>query len=102
MIFKIIILFTFRCLYELGNGDYSTAYSYQNMVVQCLIKIFQTLKDDNWLLPVINTVCLELRLLAAKVDMASSGKSGVGRPREALEKAAEPLMTCFRICTADK
>lgn len=90
-----------RCIYELSNGDYSVAYNYQNIVVQGLIKIFQTLKDDNWLLPVINTVCLELRLLAAKVDIASSGKSGVGRPRETLEKAAEVLMTCFRICTAD-
>lgn len=92
----------FRCIYELTNGDCSTGYNYQNMVVQGLIKIFQTLKDDNWLLPVINTICLELRLLATKVDIASSGKSGMGRPRETLEKAAEALMTCFRICAADK
>ena len=92
----------YRCIYELSNSDYSTAYNYQNMVVQGLIKLFQALKDDNWLLPVINTVCLELRLLAAKVDVASSGKGGMVRPREALEKAAEALMTCFRICAADK
>lgn len=90
-----------RCIYELSNGDYNSGYNCQNMVVQGLIKIFQTLKDDNWLLPVINTVCLDLRLLAAKGDVSSSGKGGLGRPREALEKAAEALMTCFRICTAD-
>lgn len=86
----------------MSNGNFSTAYNYQNMVVQGLIKIFQALKDDNWLLPVINTVCLELRLLSSKVDLALTGKSGMCRPREALEKAAEALMTCFRICTADK
>ena len=27
---------------------------------------------------------------------------GIGRPKETLEKAAECLMGCFRVCAADK
>lgn len=76
----------------------------QNNVVQAFIRIFQYYKEENWLLPVMNTVCLELRILAGKVDTISSNESSRGsvKPREALEKAAETMMACFRICSSDK
>ncbi|XP_039278916.1 PCI domain-containing protein 2 [Nilaparvata lugens] len=69
------------------------ACSYQQAVMQALGKQLQQLKDDNWLLPVMATVCLDLRLTAIKADH--------NKPPHCLEKAAEALMTCFRICAAD-
>ena len=98
------IFYLFRCIYAVSRKNYTLAYAEQNAVVQGLIKVFQTLKDENWLLPVMNTVCLDLRLIATKVDMLPSTLSSgnEAKPREALEKAAETLMACFRICTSDK
>ncbi|XP_075214175.1 PCI domain-containing protein 2 isoform X2 [Lycorma delicatula] len=96
-----IIAAHIRCIWAVGEKKFNQAYTCQTLVVQVLIKCFQSLKDDNWLLPVMNTVCLDLRLLAIKADSVGSGRGGAGKPREALEKAAEVLMACFRICTAD-
>ncbi|XP_011503862.1 PREDICTED: PCI domain-containing protein 2 homolog isoform X2 [Ceratosolen solmsi marchali] len=67
--------------------------------VQVLIKILQIQKEENWMLPVMNMMCLELRLLAVKTE--TSKKIRNGKPGENLEKCAECLMSCFRICAAD-
>lgn len=85
-----------RCIKDLKKKDYNSAYESQSIVVQTLTRTFQNLKDENWLLPVINTVCLDLRMLATRL----MAQPGVGT--KPLEKAAECLMACFRICTADK
>lgn len=45
------------------------------------------------------TVCLDLRLLAQKCE--DVGGNNVSKPGEILEKAAECLMGCFRVCAAD-
>ncbi|KAL1480023.1 hypothetical protein MTO96_051383 [Rhipicephalus appendiculatus] len=63
-------------------------------------KIFQSLKEENWALPIMYTVCLDLRLFASQADMQLSKKSK-GKPGETLEKAAEYLMGCFRVCASD-
>ncbi|KAH6938345.1 hypothetical protein HPB50_008851 [Hyalomma asiaticum] len=63
-------------------------------------KIFQALKEENWALPIMYTVCLDLRLFASQADMQLSKKSK-GKPGETLEKAAEYLMGCFRVCASD-
>lgn len=100
---KLIISLFSRCVTAVSRKDYNEAYSYQSPLVQQWIKLFQAIKDENWLLPVMITVCLDLRCLALKVGTVTSGEtSTVTKPREALEKAAEALMNCFRICTADK
>lgn len=47
--------------------------------------------------------CLDLRLLASKCEVisANQGNSSEYKPGELLEKAAECLMACFRVCAAD-
>jgi len=57
-------------------------------------------KDQNWMLPLMNTVCLELRIQSISAD-AESARRGLTKPGELLEKTAESLMSCFRICAAD-
>jgi nuclear mRNA export protein PCID2/THP1 len=59
--------------------------------------MLQSLKDDNWCLPVMYVVCLDLRILASTCEE----KDGTNKPGEILEKAAECLMACFRVCAAD-
>ncbi|KAH8008976.1 hypothetical protein HPB51_008547 [Rhipicephalus microplus] len=63
-------------------------------------KIFQSLKEENWALPIMYTVCLDLRVFASQADTQLSKKSK-GKPGETLEKAAEYLMGCFRVCASD-
>lgn len=79
--------------------DYMEAYKYQTQCAQAVVKMLQVLKDENWCLPIMYTVCLDLRLLAQKCEDAVSGN--VSKPGELLEKAAECLMGCFRVCAAD-
>lgn len=50
------------------------------------------------MLPVMNVVCLELRLLAVQAENLKSKNT---KPGEVLEKCAECLMGCFRVCAAD-
>ena len=57
-------------------------------------------RDDNWLLPVMYDVCLDLRLFAVSADKQKR-EAGKGKPGETLEKASEGIMACFRVCAAD-
>ena len=57
-------------------------------------------RDDNWLLPVMYDVCLDLRLFAVSADKKKR-EAGKGKPGETLEKASEGIMACFRVCAAD-
>ncbi|XP_043225475.1 PCI domain-containing protein 2-like [Amphibalanus amphitrite] len=89
-----------RCVWAVSNNDYSEAHRCQSAVVSCFAKVFVTHKDDNWALPVMNTICLDLRRVAAAAD-AERTRAGQGHPGEVLEKAAEGLMSCFRVCAGD-
>lgn len=75
------------------------AYKHQTACAQSVVKMLQAMKEENWSLPVMYTVCLDLRLLAQKCEEVES--SHISKPGEILEKAAECLMGCFRVCAAD-
>lgn len=94
-----IICYHLRCLYFISNNDYLEAYQQQSNLTQSLTKIIQSQKDENWSLPLMYTVCLDLRLLAQRAEKEKKGTSD--KPGEILEKAAECLMGCFRVCAAD-
>ncbi|KAF5306500.1 hypothetical protein FQR65_LT07328 [Abscondita terminalis] len=93
-----IIVYHLKCIYALNNGMYLEAYQFQSTLTQSLTKIIQNQKEENWALPIMYTVCLDLRLLAQRTE-----KEGnlVEKPGEIMEKAAECLLGCFRICAAD-
>lgn len=77
--------------------DYNEAYKYQTFCVQAVVKLLQAMKEENWCLPVMYVTCLDLRLLALKCEsIEPSTKRG-----QVMEKAAECLMSCFRVCAAD-
>lgn len=75
------------------------AYKHQTTCAQNVVKMLQSMKEENWSLPVMYAVCLDLRLLAQKCEEFE--QSHVSKPGEILEKAAECLMGCFRVCAAD-
>uniref|UniRef100_A0A452R3M7 PCI domain-containing protein 2 n=1 Tax=Ursus americanus TaxID=9643 RepID=A0A452R3M7_URSAM len=95
-----------RCTYAVGNHDFIEAYRCQTVIVQYLcrftsfLRAFQAHKEENWALPVMYAVALDLRIFANNADqqLVKKGKSKVG---DMLEKAAELLMSCFRVCASD-
>ncbi|XP_061426320.1 LOW QUALITY PROTEIN: PCI domain-containing protein 2 [Lethenteron reissneri] len=89
-----------RCTYAVGNHEYVEAYKYQTVVVQSFIKAFQADKEENWALPIMNSVTLDLRIFANSADLQLARK-GRGKLGDTLEKAADTLMSCFRVCASD-
>ncbi|VEN34856.1 unnamed protein product [Callosobruchus maculatus] len=94
-----LVTFHLKVLYYLGKGDYMEAYQQQSNMVQVFAKIFQSQKEENWSLPIMYTVCTDLRLVAQKAEKERF--RATEKPGEILEKAAECLMGCFRVCAAD-
>lgn len=94
-----LVIFHLKCLYGISLGDFLAAYQSQSCLVQTFIKLLQAQKDENWCLPVMYTVCSDLRLIAQQAEKQRSGVAE--KPGEYLEKAAECLLACFRICAAD-
>jgi len=92
-----IVAMHMRCCWAVANkGDFREAYNCQSALVQNFNKLLSSQKDDNWPLPMMYVVCLDLRVFASKADSAGGGKPG-----ETLEKAAEHIMSCFRTCALD-
>ena len=84
---------------HIADGRLEEAFKEQVNVMQGFTKIFQALKDDNWPLPVLFVMCRDLRLLAVAAD--SKAQSRKTKPHENVEKAADLLMSVFRVCATD-
>jgi len=69
-------------------------------VVTAVARFMTDNKDQNWMLPLMNTAVLELRLQSVAADTRST-RAGLTKPGELLEKTADALMSCFRVCAAD-
>jgi len=88
--------------------DNVEAYSYQCNVVQAIVRMLQSQKEENWSLPIMFTATLDLRLLAIQADHqlfdAKDGSDGATLQTpvwDTLEKSADLLMQCFRVCASD-
>lgn len=86
---------TNKCI--VSGVNYTEAFKSQSALVQSVVKLLTSAKEENWPLPIMYAVCLDLRLLAVQCERTT----GVEKPGEILEKAAESLMSCFRVCAAD-
>ncbi|XP_076632137.1 PCI domain-containing protein 2 isoform X1 [Colletes latitarsis] len=94
-----LVFYHLKTVVAMNKDDPLTMYNYQSCAVQSLTKILQIQKEENWMLPVMNVMCLELRLLAVCTENTKSNKSM--KPGEILEKCADCLMGCFRVCACD-
>ncbi|XP_066603911.1 PCI domain-containing protein 2 [Prorops nasuta] len=97
--FNDLVVCHLKAISSMNKGNILAAYNNQNSAVQSLTKILQTQKEENWMLPVMHIICLELRLLAIRVETSQTNKTM--KSGEILEKCAECLMGCFRVCAAD-
>ncbi|XP_004933693.1 PCI domain-containing protein 2 homolog [Bombyx mandarina] len=91
-----LVIAHLSCLKALYASDYIEAYDHQSICVASVVKLLQGQKEENWCLPVMYAACLDLRLVAQKAE-ASSPQNG----SKIMEKAAESLLACFRVCAAD-
>lgn len=89
-----------RCCFAVANHDFVEAYKFQTLVVQAFLRAFQSHKEENWALPLMFAVTLDLRVFANNAEQQLQ-KKNKDKPGEMLEKAAEQLMSCFRICASD-
>ncbi|KAJ8974556.1 hypothetical protein NQ317_007327 [Molorchus minor] len=94
-----LVVLHLKCLYYIAVGDFLEAYRQQSTLVQNFSKILQLQKEENWSLPIMYTICSDLRLVAQQAEKQKIGPNE--NPGEILEKAAECLMGCFRVCAAD-
>uniref|UniRef100_A0AAR2K5M7 PCI domain-containing protein 2 n=1 Tax=Pygocentrus nattereri TaxID=42514 RepID=A0AAR2K5M7_PYGNA len=78
-----------RCTYAVANHDFVEAY-----------KSFQAHKEENWYVSLFKQKCIlaEQCFKSAEQQLQKKGKGKVG---DMLEKAAEQLMSCFRVCASD-
>ncbi|KAF7385663.1 hypothetical protein HZH68_012969 [Vespula germanica] len=97
--FDDLVLYHLKTIAAMNKDDPFTMYTYQSSAVQSLTKILQMQKEENWMLRVMNVMCLELRLLAVCTESSKTNRNM--KPGEVLEKCAECLMGCFRVCAAD-
>lgn len=99
---------------SLYNQDVINAFEYLNKSFKALIDVIKDARDENWQLPIMFRMSVDLRLLAYTCDAmrqrnqltvnnrTESGKDAEGSSNQDdfAEKTAESLMTCFRnICT---
>ncbi|CAI8028612.1 PCI domain-containing protein 2 [Geodia barretti] len=89
-----------RCAGAVRGGDFVDSFACQTVVVQSFLRAFQTQKEENWALPVLKVVTLDLRLFAIQAE-AGKASRGHSKPGELLEKAADHIMSCFRVCVSD-
>lgn len=90
-----------RACHYVNGADFVSAYECQVTLVQNFCKLLSSQKDQNWPLPMMYAVCLDLRKLAARADRQLARDAPGAKPGATLEKAAEHMMACFRTCALD-
>ena len=72
----------------MGNNDFIEAYKCQTVFEESFLQALQAHKEENWALPVMYAVALDLQVFAGNADqqLVKKGKSKV---RDVLEKADE-------------
>ncbi|KAK2817894.1 hypothetical protein Q7C36_021827 [Tachysurus vachellii] len=102
-----------RCTYAVANHDFVEAYKCQTVVVQYPLlevnKLFFVADVSGCVkcsevisvaLSMMFAVTLDLRIFANNAEQQLQ-KKGKGKVGDMLEKAAEQLMSCFRVCASD-
>lgn len=102
---------------SLMSANLTDAFDWLTKSFKKLIDLLKDAKDENWQLPVLFTISVQVRLLAYTLDQRkkqqmfvdknedatkdnAGGESGNNQSDEYAEKTAECLMVCFRnLCT---
>ncbi|CAG7733271.1 unnamed protein product [Allacma fusca] len=97
-----MVILHLNVLKKVTEQNMDEALVYQCQFGQLFCKILQGQKDENWMLPIMEKICHDLRRIAlsAKNVEDSMVRSEDSAPT-CLEKAADVIMAMFRICAAD-
>jgi len=90
-----------RALWAVSNHNFIEAFGCQAAAVTAFSKAMQAMKDENWALPIMFVLCIDLRLFALSAETQRARKFHTSKKGEMLEKAADGLMACFRVCASD-
>ncbi|CAH8500861.1 unnamed protein product [Heterobilharzia americana] len=73
----------------------------QNALIKC-VRALTELKDDNWVLPVVNVAAIDLRRFAHGLDSKFTSQSENSRNQgRRMENAAQLILRLFQICASD-
>jgi hypothetical protein len=93
---------------DVYGQNFKQAFTAMNAAVGAFHRFFADQKEQNWTLPILYQMLLDLRRLARISDKAQTAlfkhNSKVNNPigeRSCLEIAADTYMQCFRTCVAD-
>ncbi|KAF4532008.1 hypothetical protein B566_EDAN006553 [Ephemera danica] len=89
-----------RALRAFSMAQWTNAFDCQCAVVSSVTKWLQGQRDENWGLGLMLVACVDLRLTALSAEKEQR-QAGAPRKLDFLEKAAESIMGCFRICASD-
>jgi len=84
-----------KCCWALTQHDHSRVFACQLVCIQNFVRALQADKDDNWALPIMYVLILDLKYLANKVETSLKSENTT------YEKAADSIMSCFRVCASD-
>ena len=92
----------YRALQHIQNGRLDRALEAQCQLGQFFVKEFQSQKEENWGIPLMEKICQDLRRIAVS---ARQNEDPITRTEEnapnSMEKAADVIMAFFRVCAAD-
>ncbi|XP_077970293.1 PCI domain-containing protein 2-like isoform X2 [Styela clava] len=89
-----------KACFSVASHNFKDAHGYQVLAIQSFVKAFQLQKDENWALPIMYALILDLRTFANNADRELQ-RTGKGKKGDMLEKAADTVMSCFRVCASD-
>ena len=84
----------------INQSNFIAAYKEHGNLIQYFNKALNSMSNENWMLPVLNNLIRDLRLLAIAADLETSiskHDKHIQKPHVYLEHAAELLMGLFRI-----
>ncbi|XP_025407482.1 PCI domain-containing protein 2 [Sipha flava] len=97
------IILHLNVLKSIGENKYDEAFKGQLAILQNIVKYLQASDNENWMVPLANTICVDLRYLLNAFDKfdSSNKKQKLERYNDFQKKFIDIMMMYFRICSGD-
>ncbi|VVC44905.1 Hypothetical protein CINCED_3A011140 [Cinara cedri] len=101
--FEVEIVAHLNVLKAVSEKKYDEAFKGQLAIFQNIVKYLQSSDSENWMVPLANTVCVDLRYLLNAFDTldSSSKKQKLEKYNDFQKKYIDSMMMYFRICSGD-
>ncbi|XP_050531620.1 PCI domain-containing protein 2 [Daktulosphaira vitifoliae] len=101
--FESEIVLHLNVLKAIEEQRYDDAFKGQLAILQNIVKYLQSSDNENWMIPLTNTICVDLRYLLNAYDKFDTTKKSVKAERynDFQKKFIDVMMMYFRICSGD-